>query len=133
MLNTPGANEDATATAALYIMLSCLQHFLMAEHSLCTGTWKTSHNASQTHEVTGRMLGILGLGGIGLRFAHLGHAFLMRIVYSSGRKAEFIPDWCEYVSSTEELCKQADILNLPFIATGRWSMLINVVQTVNIA
>ncbi|KAG1721406.1 hypothetical protein EDB19DRAFT_1898330 [Suillus lakei] len=87
--NTPGANEDATATATLYLMLSCLRHFSMAERSLRSGTWKTPYNAAQTHDVTGRTLGILGLGGI-----------------------ESVPDWCEYVSSVEELCKQADILSL---------------------
>lgn len=110
--NTPGANEDATATATLYLMLSCLRHFSMAERSLRSGTWKIPYNAAQTHDVTGRTLGILGLGGIGLRFAHLAHAFPMRIIYFSRRKAESVPDWCEYVSSLEELCRQADILSL---------------------
>jgi phosphoglycerate dehydrogenase-like enzyme len=110
--NTPRANEDATATATLYLLLSCLRHFSMAERSLRSGTWKTTYNAAQIHDVTGRTLGILGLGGIGLRFAHLAHAFPMRIIYFSRRKAESVPDWCEYVSSVEELCKQADVLSL---------------------
>ncbi|KAG1794356.1 D-isomer specific 2-hydroxyacid dehydrogenase [Suillus plorans] len=110
--NTPRANEDATATTTLYLMISCLRHFSMAERSLRSGTWKTPCDAAQTHDVTGRTLGILGLGGIGLRFAHLAHAFPMRIVYFSRRKAESVPDWCEYVSSVEELCKQADVLSL---------------------
>ncbi|KAG1903239.1 uncharacterized protein F5891DRAFT_1185386 [Suillus fuscotomentosus] len=110
--NTPRANEDATATTTLYLMISCLRQFSMAERSLRSGTWKTPCNAAQTHDVTGRTLGILGLGGIGLRFAHLAHAFPMRIIYFSRRKAESVPDWCEYVSSVEELCKQADVLSL---------------------
>ncbi|KAG2062461.1 hypothetical protein BDR04DRAFT_1063103, partial [Suillus decipiens] len=110
--NTPRANEDATATATLYLMLSCLRQFSMAERSLRSGTWRKPYNAAQIHDVTGRTLGILGLGGIGLRFAHLAHAFPMRIIYFSRRKAESAPDWCEYVSSIEELCKQADVLSL---------------------
>ncbi|KAG2369266.1 D-isomer specific 2-hydroxyacid dehydrogenase [Suillus spraguei] len=110
--NTPRANEDATATATLYLMLSCLRHFSMAERSLRSGTWKKPYNATQVHDITGRTLGILGLGGIGLRFAHLAHAFPMRIIYFSRRKAESAPDWCEYVSSIEELCKQADVLSV---------------------
>ncbi|KAG1827812.1 D-isomer specific 2-hydroxyacid dehydrogenase [Suillus variegatus] len=110
--NTPRANEDATATTALYLMISCLRRFSMAERSLRSGTWKTPCDAAQTYDVTGRTLGIFGLGGIGLRFAHLAHAFPMRIIYFSRRKAESVPDWCEYVSSLEELCKQADVLSL---------------------
>ncbi|KAG2159114.1 D-isomer specific 2-hydroxyacid dehydrogenase [Suillus bovinus] len=110
--NTPGANEDATASTALYLMLSCLRHFSMVERSLRSGTWRTPYNAAQTHDATGRTLGILGLGYIGLRFAHLVHAFPMRVIYFSRTKAESVPDWCEYVSSIEELCEQADILSL---------------------
>ncbi|KAG1903260.1 uncharacterized protein F5891DRAFT_1185402 [Suillus fuscotomentosus] len=68
--NTPGANEDATATATLYLMLLCLRHFSMAERSLRSGIWRTLFNPAQTHDVTGRTLGIFGLGRIGLRFAH---------------------------------------------------------------
>lgn len=110
--NTPGTNEDATATTALYIMLSCLRCFSMAERSLRSGTWRTPVDAARTRDVTGRTLGILGLGGIGLRFAHLAHAFPMRIVYFSRRKVESVPDWCEYAPSVEELCRQADVLSL---------------------
>ncbi|KAG1883978.1 hypothetical protein F4604DRAFT_1734037 [Suillus subluteus] len=61
-------------------------HFSMTERSLRTGTWKTPWNAAQTHDVTGRRLGILGLGGIGLQFAHLAHAFPMCIIYFSRRR-----------------------------------------------
>ncbi|KAG2369262.1 D-isomer specific 2-hydroxyacid dehydrogenase [Suillus spraguei] len=110
--NTPRGNEDATATATLYLMLSCLRHFSMAERSLRSGTWRKPYNAAQVHDITGRTLGILGLGAIGLRFAHLAHAFPMRIIYFSRRKAESAPDWCEYVSSIEELCKQAYVLSV---------------------
>ncbi|KAG0699380.1 D-isomer specific 2-hydroxyacid dehydrogenase [Suillus ampliporus] len=110
--NTPGANNDATATATLYLMLSCLRHFSMAERSLRSGTWKRPFEAAKTHDITGRTVGIVGLGSIGLRFAHLAHAFPMRIIYFSRRKVESVPDWCEYASSVEELCKQSDILSL---------------------
>lgn len=112
MSNTPGTNEDATATTALNMMLSCLRYFSMAERSLRSGTWSTPLDAAPARDVTGRTLGILGLGGIGLRFAHLAHAFPMRIVYFSRRKVESVPDWCEYAPSVEELCRQADVLSL---------------------
>ena len=93
-------------------MLSCMRHFSMAERSLRSGTWKTPFDATKSHDLTGRTLGILGLGGIGLRFAHLARAFPIRIVYFSRRKVESAPDWCEYVSSVEELCKQTDVLSI---------------------
>ncbi|KAF9243126.1 D-isomer specific 2-hydroxyacid dehydrogenase [Melanogaster broomeanus] len=110
--NTPTVNADATAHAALYLMLSCLRHFSMAERSLRAGTWKSVISSSDTHDSTGRTLGILGLGSIGLRLAHFAHAFPMRVVYHSHRPVAAAPPWCEYVESVEVLCREADVLSV---------------------
>lgn len=110
--NTPGAVDDATATTALYLIISCLRHFSKGERSLHAGTWKTPLSSGDTHDLTGRTLGVLGLGGIGLRLAHLVHAFPMRVIYYSRNKVVDAPDWCEYVGSMEELYKQSDVLSV---------------------
>ncbi|KIJ15491.1 hypothetical protein PAXINDRAFT_168982 [Paxillus involutus ATCC 200175] len=110
--NTPGAVDDATATTALYLVLSCLRHYSKAERSLHAGTWKTPVSSRDTHDLTGRTLGVLGLGGIGLRLAHLVHAFPMRVIYYSRHKVLDAPEWCEYVGSMEELCKRSDVLSI---------------------
>ncbi|KAI6029418.1 D-isomer specific 2-hydroxyacid dehydrogenase [Pisolithus microcarpus] len=110
--NTPGAVNDATATTALYLVISCLRHFSMAERSLRAGTWKTPISSGRSHDLTGRTLGILGLGGIGLRLAHLVHAFPMRVIYHSRHKVRNAPEWCEYVGSMEGLLKQSDVLSV---------------------
>lgn len=110
--NTPGAVNDATATTALYLLISCLRHFSMAERSLRAGTWKTPISSGGTHDLTGRTLGILGLGGIALRFAHLVHAFPMRVVYYSRHRVQNAPEWCEYAGSMQDLLKQSDVLSV---------------------
>ncbi|EIW84284.1 hypothetical protein CONPUDRAFT_120017 [Coniophora puteana RWD-64-598 SS2] len=110
--NVPNAVDDATATTALYLVISCLRHFSYAERSLRAGQWKTSISARNTYDLTSRTLGILGLGGIGLRLAHLAHAFPMRIVYHSRRRNPKAPEWCEYVDNIDTLCQQADVLSL---------------------
>ncbi|KAG6381915.1 hypothetical protein JVT61DRAFT_536 [Boletus reticuloceps] len=110
--NTPGAIDDATATTALYLILSTLRHFSKAERSLHAGTWKSPISSGKTHDLTTRTLGILGLGGIGLRLAHLVHAFPMRVVYYSRHKRTDVPEWCEYAESIEALCQQADVLSV---------------------
>ncbi|KAF8201009.1 hypothetical protein BJ912DRAFT_1019921 [Pholiota molesta] len=63
--NTPGAVDDATATTALYLVISTLRH---------------PKHKQETHDVTDKTLAILGLGGIGTRLAVLAHAFPMRNV-----------------------------------------------------
>ncbi|KAG1828556.1 hypothetical protein EV424DRAFT_1536569 [Suillus variegatus] len=101
--NTPGAVDDATATTALYLVISCLRNYAWAEQSLRQGTFKSGLDPGRAHDVTGRTLGILGLGGIGLRLAHLVHAFPMRVVYYSRNKSANAPEWCEYIDSLEGL------------------------------
>ena len=60
--NTPGAVDDATATNALYLMISALRQFSKAERNLRTGQWKAGINPGNAHDATGRTLAVLGLG-----------------------------------------------------------------------
>ncbi|KAG5342596.1 hypothetical protein C0989_012101 [Termitomyces sp. Mn162] len=110
--NTPGAVDDATATTALYLLISTLRQFSLSERSLRAGQWKPADLSSKTHDVTGRTLAILGLGGIGLRFAELAHAFPMRIIYHSRHKVQDAPEWCEYFENVDEMLGQADVLSV---------------------
>ncbi|KAH9856034.1 D-isomer specific 2-hydroxyacid dehydrogenase [Lenzites betulinus] len=112
--NTPGAVDDATATAALYLVISSLRLFAHAEQDLRAGKWKASHRAGAAHDLTGRTLAILGLGGIGLRLASLAHAFPMRVVYHNRRPAANAPAWCEYFPAErlDEMLAQTDVLSV---------------------
>ncbi|KAG6855987.1 hypothetical protein H0H87_008667 [Tephrocybe sp. NHM501043] len=110
--NTPGAVDDATATTALYLLISTLRQYAIAERSLRAGQWKPSGLSTKTHDITGRTLAILGLGGIGLRFAELARAFPMRIIYHSRHKVQDAPDWCEYFENVDEMLAQADVLSV---------------------
>lgn len=112
--NTPGAVDDATATTALYLMISALRCFSRAERTLRVGGWKSSHKAGEAHDLTGRTLAILGLGGIGLRLAELAHAFPMRIIYHNRTRNATAPEWCEYYGPErlDELLAQADVLSV---------------------
>ncbi|KIJ65888.1 hypothetical protein HYDPIDRAFT_109958 [Hydnomerulius pinastri MD-312] len=110
--NTPGAVDDATATTAFYLLISCFRHFSWGERSLHAGTWKNPISSALTHDLTGHTIGILGLGGIGLRLAHLVHAFPMRVLYYSRNRNPDAPEWCEYVGSMDELCERSDVLSI---------------------
>lgn len=112
--HTPGAVDDATATTALYLLISALRGFSSAERSLRAGHWKTGHAANAARDLTGRTVAILGLGGIGLRFAELVHAFPMRVLYHSRRPVAHAPAWCEYFDKAhlDEMLAQADALSV---------------------
>jgi len=110
--NTPMAVDDATATTALYLILATLHQFPFTESSLRELNWKPKGISSKTHDITGKTIAILGLGGIGTRVAALAHAFLMRVIYHSRRKNLDAPEYCEYFEDVEEMLRQADVLSI---------------------
>ncbi|KIK09206.1 hypothetical protein K443DRAFT_671690 [Laccaria amethystina LaAM-08-1] len=110
--NTPGAVDDATATTALYLIISTLRQFAVAERSLRALKWKPSGLNTKAHDVSGRTLAILGLGGIGSRLAELVQSFPMRVIYHSRRKVADAPAYCEYFEDVDEMLKQTDVLSV---------------------
>jgi len=108
--NTPGAVDDATATTALYLLVSAVRQYSIAERNVRTGKWKSG--LSPSHDPSAFTLGILGLGGIGLRLAHLAHAFPMRVIYHSRNPNPNAPDWAEYFSDREAMLRETDVLSI---------------------
>jgi glyoxylate reductase len=110
--NTPGAVDEATATTALYLLISTMRNFSKCERSLRAGGYKPPGIEGASHDLSGRTLGILGLGSIGITFAHLVKPFNMRIVYHNRREAQDIPkDWT-YYPNLEDMLTEADVLSI---------------------
>jgi len=110
--NTPGAVNDATATTALYLLISTLRQYSVAERSLREQKWKPNGLNKRTFDVTGKTLGILGLGGIGTRLAVLAHGFPMRVIYHSRHRNPDAPAFCEYFEKVEDMLAQTDVLSV---------------------
>ncbi|KAI0783054.1 D-isomer specific 2-hydroxyacid dehydrogenase [Abortiporus biennis] len=117
--HTPNAVNDSTATTALFLLISTFRQFSKAERDLRSGLWKTqisSSNSYDLHTTNRRTLAILGLGGIGLRFAQLVHdMFDMRIIYHNRHRVKNEPEWVEFYEGEEGLkrmLKEADVLSV---------------------
>ncbi|EPQ55022.1 hypothetical protein GLOTRDRAFT_60918 [Gloeophyllum trabeum ATCC 11539] len=112
--NTPGAVDDATATTALYLLISSFRKFANAERSLHAGNWKRGHKAGNAQDLEDKTLAILGLGGIGLRLAEYVRPFRMRVLYHNRRPRADVPEWCEYYGPErlDEMLAQADVLSV---------------------
>ena len=60
VMNTPGANSNGVAEEVVALMLAASRHVLAADASTRAGNWEKSKFLG--HEITGKTVGILGLG-----------------------------------------------------------------------
>ncbi|MBK0328236.1 D-glycerate dehydrogenase [Rhodobacteraceae bacterium F11138] len=109
--NTPGAVTDATADIAMTLILMSARRAGEGERMLRAGKW-AGWNPTQllgTH-VTGRTVGIVGLGRIGQAIARRCHyGFGMNVRYVS-RSPKTVGFPAQRVDSLTELARAVDIL-----------------------
>lgn len=128
--NTPGVLTDCTADIAMTLLLSVARRAGEGERQLRAGEWT---GWSPTHllgtKVSGKTLGIIGMGRIGravARRAH--HGFGMNILYFSPSAA---PEEAmagldaQRVPSVEELLAQSDFVSLHCPSTPQTRHLLN--------
>ncbi|WWD15627.1 hypothetical protein CI109_100049 [Kwoniella shandongensis] len=112
--HTPQAVDAATATVGAFLAISAIRQFYRAEVNVRNGKWKAGLKPARDPEE--KTVGIIGMGGIGSALARRLLAFDMKIIYYNRKPISPPPDFpATYVSSMDELLKQADVvsLNLP--------------------
>jgi len=109
--NTPKAVDIGTATTALYLLISALRQFSIAERNVRSGKWKSG--LQPAHDPLAKTLGILGMGGIGQRFGEMAQVLPMKKIYYHNRKPKAdAPAWAEYVADFEEFLEKSDVLSV---------------------
>lgn len=80
--NVPGANADAVAEFAVAQMLAAARHVEAMHAGLLAQGWDAARaRADAATELTGKTLGIVGVGAIGSRLAEIAHhGFRMRVL-----------------------------------------------------
>lgn len=81
--NTPGVLDNATADLAFSLLLACTRRIVEADQYVRAGSWSGFENDLMLGtEISGKNIGIVGLGRIGYAMAKRAHGFGMNILYS---------------------------------------------------
>lgn len=106
--HTPGVLSDEVADTAFGLLISAVREMGPAERYLRQGQWAARGPYPLTASLSGRTMGILGLGRIGKAIAKRAEAFGLKVVYT-GRKAQ--PDVSyPFHATLLDMAKACDIL-----------------------
>jgi len=112
--NTPGVLTDATAEIAMLLLLGASRRASEGERLIRSGGW-TGWRPTQLlgSQLTGKTIGILGMGRIGTAVAKRAKSFGMSIAYHNRRPINTNRDLdAQYFSSAEAMLPHCEVLSL---------------------
>ena len=104
--NTPDVLNDAVADLAMGLIVASSRNLLAADHFVRAGQWQQGP-LPFSRNLTGKTLGIAGLGAIGEEVAVRARAFKMKVAYHN-RRPKPVP--YDYHESLTSLARHSDIL-----------------------
>jgi D-3-phosphoglycerate dehydrogenase / 2-oxoglutarate reductase len=109
--NTPLANSTSVAEHALALLLAVARRIGETERDLTRGTMRTQQ-VYQGTELSGKVMGVIGLGSAGLRLARMtGQGLGMRVLGFDPYKVPW-PDGIEHCTDLDPLLRQADFISI---------------------
>ncbi len=128
--NTPNVLNDAVAEITILLILASSRRIGEAYNLVKTNTWK-DHRPDITklmvgNEITGKTLGIIGMGRIGQIVAERARAFKMKVIYFNRNKLpkDFEKD-ATYYSDLKSMLPNCDYISLHTPATPDTKNIIN--------
>lgn len=113
--NVPSYSTDSVAQLTFALLLEICHNVGLHNQQVHNGAWCDSPDfcfwSSPLTELSGKTLGIVGLGSIGQAVARIGKAFGMRILAFSRTQRPECADLAEYVS-LDQLLAQSDVVSL---------------------
>jgi D-3-phosphoglycerate dehydrogenase len=111
VMNTPGANSNAVAEEVIALILAAYRKLVPADQSTRAGKWEKK--SFMGRELTGKTVGILGLGNIGRLLIKRLSGFDVKILaYDPVLSAELADRLGATLCSVEEVFAQSDIVSL---------------------
>ena len=102
VMNTPGGNTNATAEHTLSLLLSLVRSIPMANSSTHKGLWEKKK--FKGNEIKGKIIGIVGFGNVGKRFAE--------ICFGLGLKIKIYSKYFDSIKKEHKNYESVDLKNL---------------------
>ncbi|KAG0578197.1 hypothetical protein M758_4G004500 [Ceratodon purpureus] len=106
--NTPDVLTDDCADLAIALLLATMRQICSADRYVRKGCWPKQGDYPLSYKMSGKDLGIVGLGRIGKAVAVRAEAFGCKIKYYARAEKDDVP--YEYYSSVLELAKNSNML-----------------------
>jgi lactate dehydrogenase-like 2-hydroxyacid dehydrogenase len=108
--HTPGVSASSVADIAMGLLIASVRRMSLAQRCVEQGRWRdvTIHNCLRVRGLTGRRLGVYGLGAIGAKIAQRASAFEMEVGYHNRRARSDVP--YRYFPTLIQLASWADVL-----------------------
>jgi len=107
--NAPGGNSDAVADLTMGLFISLARRIPYADRLVRNGQWAPIVG----NQVSGKVLGIVGLGQIGKKVAQRGVGFNMKVLaYDVFKDYEFAKKWGIQYLSLDDVLAQADYISM---------------------
>ncbi len=106
--NCPDTNASAVADSAMMLLMAATRHLRQADRHVHAGGWQDQWRVD-TPTISGKRLGVLGMGTIGGKIAHrAAHGFDMEVGYHNRRAVAGSP--YRYFDNLVELANWAEFL-----------------------
>jgi len=125
--NTPDVLNDATAEIAVLLMLGAARRAAEGEHLIRSGEWRDWSPAFMVGtQVTGKRVGILGMGRVGRVFARRARGLDMEIHYHNRRRlADDLERGATFHARLEDMLPSCDFLSIHCPATPETHHVLN--------
>ena len=129
--NTPNVLNEAVAELTILLMLAASRRIGEAYNLVRTDNWKNQKPDLTKfmigNSVTGKTLGIIGMGRIGRIVAQSAKAFGMKIIYYNRNKlSEDLEDGAKYYSDLNSMLPECDFVSIHTPATPDTKNILNV-------
>jgi gluconate 2-dehydrogenase len=129
LFNVPNLVDNATADTAVYLLIGAMRNFQLSSENLKKELWKTKKCAETPigNDPEGKVLGILGMGGIGrtIRDRLLPFGFKKILYHNRNQLSENIENGAIYCKTVKELFKESDVLSISIPLNKNTKHLIN--------